>query len=431
MRAKQFIIEDRVSVTANNFGRALLNRLVELPDQTLPAELSSANQLIQMANNTQQYADKTGVTKLNIGGELVPFSYRKIAQNPGIVTDYLPKIINLLVTSIQAELPGQTSRYLPWVVREYSNGNIKRYEDIGSRISPLLADYIAMNRRADFPAAARDIMRLSAEQFESIMSDYKPAPEQLKNRGVAKTFLDNTSVRIIVPGDETAACYYGQGTRWCTAGKSHNQFTRYNNEGPLYILLPKQPQHPGEKYQLYFGSNPSQTQFMDEKDNPVDLRWVLSERFPELYQVFAKSNPEVVAEDNILFTDRGVLTKIARIIGNYISDLYDEAAAEQEIDDDTSDYISSQLYNLRHDDADAVIKYTNDFVSEYFNTTNDLPEINIPDLPYVYSQLLDYGYSDSGVGNMLQERLWLTDNKKNVNGTVLGKAGKWIIGASE
>jgi hypothetical protein len=170
---------------------------------------------------------------------------------------------------------------------------------------------------------------------------------------------------------------------------------------------------------------------MDEKDNPLDLRWLLTERFPELYQVFAKSNPEVVAEDNILFTDRAVLTKIARIIGNYISDLYGEAAAEQEIDDDTYDYMSSQLYSLQNDDADDVIKYTNEFVSDYLNTTNDLPEINIPDLPYVYSQLLDYGYSDSGVGNMLQERLWLTDNKKNVNGTVLGKAGKWIIGHTE
>jgi hypothetical protein len=358
--------------------------------------------------------------------------YYEIAQNgPQIVQQYAPAIINLLITKIQRKLPGQIAKYLPWVVREYSNGNIKRYEDIGSRISPLLSDYIAMNRRADFPAAARDVMRLSAEQFESIMTDYKPAPEQLKNRGGAKTFLDNTSVRIIVPEDETAACYYGQGTRWCTAGKSHNQFNNYNKSGPLYILLPKQPQYNGEKYQIFFGSNPSQGQFMNEKDEPVDLHWLLTKRFPELYQVFAKTNPEVVAEDNILFTDRGVLTKIARIIGNYISDLYDEAAAEQEIDDDTSDYISSQLYNLRHDDADAVIKYTNDFVSEYFNTTNDLPEINIPDLPYVYSQLLDYGYSDSGVGNMLQERLWLTDNKKNVNGTVLGKAGKWIIGHAE
>lgn len=382
MRFYQFIAEDRLSVTVNNFGRALLNRLQKQPDNTLPGDLDNAD-------------------------------------------------AKSLVTLIQSQLSGPIAKYLPWVVREYSTGNIRRFEDIGSRIAPLLADYVTASRRNDFPATAKDIMRLSADQFEYEMTTYKPPEPRLTNRGKSKTFLDNSSVRIIIPEDEPAACYYGQGTRWCTAGKNHNQFNRYNAEGPLYILLPKQPKHNGEKYQLYFGSNPSQAQFMNEHDEPVDLHWLLTERFPELYQVFAKTDPEVVSEDNILFTDRRVLTKIARIIANYISDLYHDYAVENGVDDDDYEYISSQLLSLQNDNADNVIKYTNSFVEDYFNNTNDLPEINVPDLPYVYSQLLDYDYSDSDIGNLLQERLWITDNKKNVNGTVLGKAGKWIIGATE
>ena len=434
MRYHQFITEDRLTVTANNFGAALLNRLVQLPDITLPEGLSAVYKFLLLAQNYKQYAGKIGQARFfNIAGHDIMLKHNEIAQNgPQIVQQYVPEIINLLVTKIQRKLPGQIAKYLPWVVREYSNGNIKRYEDIGSRISPLLSEYIQMNRRGDFPAAARDIMRLSAEQFESIMTQYKPAPEQLKNRGQAKTFLDNSNVRIIVPGDETAACYYGQGTRWCTAGKSYNQFTRYNNEGPLYILLPKQPQHNGEKYQLYFGSNPSQIQFMDENDNSIDVHWLLTERFPELWKTFAKSNPEVISEDNILFTSHEVLSKIAKIIGNYIIDLGHENAVEQEIDDEEWDEIRGRLSDIEYFDASDIINNTNNFVSDYFNTTNDLPDINIPDLPFVYAQLLDYNYSEAGnIGNLLQERLWITDNKNNVNGTVLGKAGKWIIGHSE
>ena len=50
-----------------------------------------------------------------------------------------------------------------------------------------------------------------------------------------------------------AACYYGQGTRWCTAAtRGKNYFSEYHNESPLLIILPKEPQYPGEKYQLHF-----------------------------------------------------------------------------------------------------------------------------------------------------------------------------------
>ena len=96
-------------------------------------------------------------------------------------------------------------------------------------------------------------------------------------KGDAETVYEDNDVRVIIPNDKEAACYYGQGTRWCTAATgSFNYFDNYNKEGPLYILLPKKAEYDGEKYQLHI---PSQM-YMDETDSQVSLIKIFKDRFP-------------------------------------------------------------------------------------------------------------------------------------------------------
>ncbi len=88
-------------------------------------------------------------------------------------------------------------------------------------------------------------------------------------------------ITIIHPTTEAASCYYGRGTKWCTAALvSDNMFNLYNDDGPMYIITPKKPKHTGEKYQLHLGSG----SLMDEKDEEVAPRKFL-ETYPSLYEV--------------------------------------------------------------------------------------------------------------------------------------------------
>jgi hypothetical protein len=73
---------------------------------------------------------------------------------------------------------------------------------------------------------------------------------------------DNSDVKIIQPLNESASCKYGANTKWCTAGKENNSFKQYYKDGELYIIIPKNPSHKGEKYQLYIKSN-----YINEKEN--------------------------------------------------------------------------------------------------------------------------------------------------------------------
>ena len=119
--------------------------------------------------------------------------------------------------------------------------------------------------------------------FRKVYNIYRELPEQVeKAKGNADEFYNDEDVRIIIPKDKTSACYYGQGTQWCTAStKSTNYFNSYNKQGKLYIILPKNPEHEGEKFQLHFATN----FYANENDVVVRLQTLIA-RWPQLHKVF-------------------------------------------------------------------------------------------------------------------------------------------------
>jgi hypothetical protein len=120
-------------------------------------------------------------------------------------------------------------------------------------------------------------------------------------------------VRVIHPLNQDAACYYGQGTRWCTAAtKSENYFESYNKWGPLYILIPTKPEHEGEKYQIHLPTK----SFENELNNMVEADWLLMDRFPKLLDFFKRYGPAI--KDILRFMDTNVMTQIVRLGMNYV-----------------------------------------------------------------------------------------------------------------
>ncbi len=91
----------------------------------------------------------------------------------------------------------------------------------------------------------------------------------------AEKIYNSENYMIVVPKTQEASCAYGRGTRWCTAATgSNNYFHRYNNQGPLYIVINKKTQ---EKYQFHFQSQ----QYMDAEDDQLDIDQFFDEN-PEM-----------------------------------------------------------------------------------------------------------------------------------------------------
>lgn len=224
-------------------------------------------------------------TRANFGSKIVAIARRDNSiprdfRDAEKVSD--EQLADLVLDTIEGTDPTPNKEYAQALANLYSKGGIK-FEDMGSTVADYIAKFHKLKQKRMIPSPRNDFMRYTnIGDFMSVVDEYPdPNQEQLIDKGQSRVFYEDSSVRIIVPADQTAACYYGQGTRWCTAAKTNNMFRHYSQQGQLYIILPKKPKYAGEKYQFHFESR----QFMDEQDRSVDLRKVVA-NYPSLKTAF-------------------------------------------------------------------------------------------------------------------------------------------------
>lgn len=307
MRFREILKEYNQAKTAQVFGNKLVAALASDNSSHFPSPLGTSRNYLRQ--------------KDKIGSEVE-------GPNKQI-------IIKDILTAIEQADPTPNKEYTQWLAKCYAN-EAQKIEDITSKGTDWLKTYHQFKVKKILPDNLRNIANFKFSQLYDIIANdelnakldaIENAPS--KDKGKAQVVFDNSLVRIIVPNDEAAACYYGQGTRWCTAAKNNNMYERYTADGNLYIMLPKQPNYEGEKYQLHFASN----QFMDEGDNPVDNVMELLRLFgDDVMQFFFDKEPMikqwvVITPDEIL---QPLIDQIADITNDYIND----TLSDWEMEDD-------------------------------------------------------------------------------------------------
>ena len=228
--------------------------------------------------------------------------------------------LNEIIHTIESADPTPTRSYVMWLVREYlADADLKyipgslRLEDIGSTVAEELANYHTLKTQRQLPPEMRDINRLRWRDLRELPEAEK---KEVADRGRFRTLLDNSEARVIVPEDEAAARFWGQGTRWCTAADKNNQFNFYKEEGPLFVIIPRHPSHPGEKYQFQIESR----QFMDERDEPLEANPLrqLMERLPTVAQLL---QPQAIQHGLSSFLTRRESQDLARQAPSLLGDL--------------------------------------------------------------------------------------------------------------
>lgn len=223
---------------------------------------------------------------------------------------------------IEAADPSTNKKYTQWMARMYANGSEPAIEDVVSTMADYMAKFHKLSVRKKLQPGENDINRYkSAKQLYLVMDRYEDPIDDGKSAGKAEKVYEDGDVVVIVPKDEAAACRYGRRTRWCTAAiHGSNYFDSYNKQGPLYILIPKQPKHDGEKYQLHFESS----QFMNEDDDPEDIAYILKERFPGLMKFFLDNEQSgKIIKDMVEFAPDSVIESLVSEIWELASDIVD------------------------------------------------------------------------------------------------------------
>lgn len=224
-------------------------------------------------------------TAQNFGDKIIMIARRDSTLNPQLKSLQNVGLLDAVLSMIEQSDPTKNKEYSQALAKLYSNGGI-RFEDLGSTVADYLTKFHKLKVKRMIPGPRNDFMRYqNIADFYGVVDEYPDPNQDTKevDKGRVIEYYNDADIRIVMPQDEAAACYYGQGTRWCTAAKNHNMFDTYADQGTLYIVIPKHPEHTGEKYQLHFESG----QYMDEGDNPVTMRQLL-ERFPTLRTALAE-----------------------------------------------------------------------------------------------------------------------------------------------
>jgi hypothetical protein len=391
MRARQFIFEYSREKTATVFGNKLVAALGKDKSHTL--------------SGTQLGTDRAFIDqKTKVGSEIT-------AEQRQLLIDHIMVVI-------ENSDPTPNKEYVQWLTKVYANQGIK-LEDIISRGNSALKMYHEFKVKKILPAEYRDIGRIDFAGLEAIAQNLdlrnalaaKEEQDAAKtvDKGEAETVFENAAVRIVVPKNEAASCYYGQGTRWCTAGRDNNMYDRYARDGDLYILLPKQPDYEGEKYQLHFSSN----QFMDEGDNYVDsVKDLITKRFGNLLPFFMEREPSL--KDWLVFTPDEVLEPLLEKISRAVNDHVSEIVNDWEVQDDYWwDYLRKEgyVYPEGHPEegeidfdaaADADLSYTdwNYEASDFIRTINNAVDLTPEEVREIAQEEEDDYNGDVGVNDL-------------------------------
>ena len=353
MRSRDFLFEYKRDITAKNLGNNLLKAMMSMDkaqNQRLPWQLGRFALVVDVIKNPE--SSRAIGLNFNLDGKEYLLSKDNASE---ILDKSKSKIVRTLLMLIEFRDPTRNKQFVPWLVRMFINsgGNLP-LEDMNR--NAYLTLFLNAKNQNLVPVDFRDINKFKTyKEFEDFMDatvipelDRKSQEEmQELVKGKAKEVWNDDQVRVIIPQDQDAACSYGQSTRWCTAStRGNNLFTRYNATGPLYILIPKNPNYPGEKYQLHFIWD----QFMNEKDEPVDLTDIVNRFFRTGGAASAAIPP---LQKYIEFAPGAKLEKLWKELTDYLVNAYEEQIPSSYRSDDMDlvraffdNYDSSAIKNL-------------------------------------------------------------------------------------
>ena len=347
----------------------------------------------------KQYTDKL-VAAFQHDKLMVPelHSYIDYKHKKDITPEAKAHLVNAILTYIENKDPTSQKKYSAWMAKVYSNGDVK-LEDLNRNGLINIFD-LGRRRHIIKPEHSNINVFKTYRQFEDTISNMYDLDEIEKVQkkalpaGSATNFYSNDKVRIVIPNNQEAACYYGQNTRWCTAARNENKFDYYNSTGKLYIMIPTQPKHNGEKYQVHFQS----WSYNDESDDYVNPIYVMKQRFGNLIPIFKDVVPDI--EDYVIFLDEGTLSNVLDNIQDAVDEHIREGANDYDSKFEARKYYNENqqaLADTLHEIPDALLEY---------------PDTKLAELPYLIYKTASYKMSED-VKNSIRKYITIerVDNK--------------------
>jgi len=166
-------------------------------------------------------------------------------------------------------------KFLDWVGKVLDmavlNDNFGEYM---SKIGPTLDAFEKVSSNLPKP----DINQYqSLDELLKALNNYqnKPRREYKKIEG-GNVVFENDRFLVVNPLTHETSCYYGKGTKWCTAADSDHHFNQYNSDGKLFYILDKALPTSDVNYKVALLQKfDGDSSFWNAKDDKMFEKWFI------------------------------------------------------------------------------------------------------------------------------------------------------------
>ena len=149
-------------------------------------------------------------------------------------------------------------------------------------------------------------------QFLNAISEYgNRTRREIESHPGGNLVYEDDRFYVVNPLNHEASCYYGKGTKWCTAATGDEHFKKYNNEGKLFYVIDKKLQTSDPYYKVAILRNfDGGESYWDARDVQFTKGWILGTNEYKTIQekVLIYMNSEF-AEQIRIFSDKELAKK--------------------------------------------------------------------------------------------------------------------------
>jgi hypothetical protein len=213
-------------------------------------------------------------------------------------------------------LPGSESinskhKYLDWITKNFVRASVDNSDGEAKEILVSVANFDKNVQRL----TKKDLNQYQSldELFNALKSLDETERRTVEiSDEVDKIYEDNRFV-VVVPKTHAASCYYGSGTKWCTASKdTDSHFSTYKRDGELYYIIDKTLPSSSRFYKIALNKSISRLKedFWDVKDNMItdksDILHILQNKkmLEKIRNNFNTKYKERIEEEKILLAKR-------------------------------------------------------------------------------------------------------------------------------
>jgi hypothetical protein len=183
---------------------------------------------------------------------------------------FSPEIINRIISNV-------TPKFLPWVGKVMDSIN---FEDNFLKLTQALNKFEKIS--SNLPKTDINQYQTLAELTGAITDYENKSRRNVKKVEGGNVVYDDGRFFVVNPLNHEASCYYGKGTKWCTAAETDTHFKKYNDDGKLFYIIDRSKSTNDPNYKVaLLRKFDGEKLFYDAKDDQIRSGWEIGSEILE------------------------------------------------------------------------------------------------------------------------------------------------------